>query len=86
MKKTGRSYNQTLRYHKVDGRKERDGDIRDNSEHFREFQDRICPRNVCLVSRNYLTRIIVVMEDGYRRAERQVKTECPQGSVLGSKF
>ena len=35
---------------------------------------------------NFLTRRVVMMEDGYHIVERQVKIGCPQGSVLGPKF
>ena len=39
-----------------------------------------------LIIKDYLTRRVVMMEDGYHIVERQYKRGCPQGSVLVPKF
>ena len=51
-----------------------------------ELKQRDCPRNLYLIIKDYLTRRVVMMEDGYHIVERQAKRGCPQGSVLGPKF
>ena len=51
-----------------------------------ELKQRNCPLNLYLIVKDYLTRRVVMMEDGYHIVERQAKRGCPQGSVLGPKF
>ena len=51
-----------------------------------ELKQRDCPRNLYFIIKDYLTRRVGMMEDGYHIVERQAKRGCPQGSVLGSKF
>ena len=45
-----------------------------------ELKHRDCLRNLYLIIKDYLTRRVVLMEDGYHIVERQAKRGCPQGS------
>jgi Reverse transcriptase (RNA-dependent DNA polymerase). len=50
-----------------------------------EFKKRYCPRNLYLLIKDYLTKSVVIMEEGYHIVERQANRGCSQGSVLGLK-